>query len=260
MELPIMLPIEKIVDECDNVKTFVFNHKLNARPGQFVIVWIPRLDEKPMSVSYQDKDKFAITVQAVGKFSKALHDMKVGDLVGIRGPYGNFFNLLGEKIAIVGGGCGCAPTAFLADTAVQKGYEVHMILAGKSKANIMLEHRMRKAGVNVYIATDDGSHGFKGFATDLLDEVLRNNKIDAVYTCGPEIMMKKIVEMSADLTVECSLERYMKCGFGICGQCCLDPTGDRVCQEGPVFNKEKLRDITEFGEYHRDATGKKVNL
>ena len=262
MEKPIMLKIEKIVDEADKVKTFYFKHELDSKPGQFVIVWIPRIDEKPMSISYQDDKMFAITVLAVGKFTEKLHEMKEGNLVGIRGPYGNYFNLMEDKkdIVIVGGGCGCAPTGYLADYAKKKGYNVKMILAGKSKDNIMFEDRMKKQGIKTHIATDDGSLGAKGFATDVLKEMLEYENVDAVYTCGPEIMMKKIYDRveSDKVYLECSLERYMKCGFGICGQCCLDPTGERVCKEGPVFDKDRLSKIEEFGKYHRDATGRKV--
>lgn len=285
MEKPIMLKIEKIVDECDNVKTFYFAHKLDAKPGQFVILWIPRLDEKPMSISYQDEKMFGVTVLKVGEFTEKLHEMKQGELIGVRGAYGNWFELngkIGKKIAIVGGGCGCAPTAFLADEAKKQGFEVNMILAGKSKNNIMFEKRMKELGVDLHIATDDGSLGKKGFATDVLKELMENEKIDTIYTCGPEIMMKKIFEIvenknsnsenangenkdnvkidDKQVYMECSLERHMKCGFGICGQCCLDPTGERVCKEGPVFDMDRLRKITEFGKYHRNGTGKKVDL
>jgi dihydroorotate dehydrogenase electron transfer subunit len=259
-EKPKMLKIEKIVDECDKVKTFYFNHKLCSKPGQFVIVWLPGVDEKPMSVSYQDEKMFGITVLCVGPFTEKMHKLKEGDLIGIRGPYGNFFNLFDDKrkIAIVGGGCGCAPTAFLADYATAKGFDVRVVLAGKSKNNIMFEERMKKSGAKVYVTTDDGSYGKKGFATDALREII--DEVDVIYTCGPEKMMKTIYDMSSSRYLECSLERYMKCGFGLCRQCCLDPTGERVCKEGPVFDKKRLSKISEFGKYHRDATGKKIDL
>ncbi|MBD3310732.1 dihydroorotate dehydrogenase electron transfer subunit, partial [Candidatus Woesearchaeota archaeon] len=87
-ELPVVLPVDKIVDEGPDTRTFVFRHRLEVEPGQFVMLWLPRIDEKPFSVSYQDKDKFAVTVMAVGPFSKRMMKLKPGDKVGIRGPYG----------------------------------------------------------------------------------------------------------------------------------------------------------------------------
>ena len=73
IEQPVMMKIEKIVNEAENVKTFIFKHQLKAKPGQFVIVWLPRINEKPMSISYQDNEKFGITVHAVGQFTKKMH-------------------------------------------------------------------------------------------------------------------------------------------------------------------------------------------
>jgi dihydroorotate dehydrogenase electron transfer subunit len=89
--------------------------------------------------------------------------------------------------------------------------------------------------------------------------MLNEHKFDSVITCGPEIMMKKLLEMSGKIPFQASLERYMKCGFGICGQCCIGK-GLRVCKDGPVFDGETLKNIEEFGTYKRDASGKKIPL
>ena len=112
------------------------------------------------------------------------------------------------------------------------------------------------------ITTDDGSFGRKGFTTDILREVLENkkNKIKIVYTCGPEIMMKKVFEMCRKYKVECeaSLERYMACGFGICGKCMVD---DKIlCVDGPIFNSKQLSQLLEFGNTARLKSGRKVSL
>lgn len=259
-ELPVVLQIEKIVNEGRNTKTFLFSHRLFGKPGQFVMVWMPRIDEKPFSISYQDKERFAITVMAVGPFSKRMMDLSKGDKVGIRGPYGNWYSIKGRSIIIVGGGCGCAPTAFLAEEAKKRGKDVTFIIGARTKDALLFTERMRKSGIKVYVTTDDGTAGRKGYTTDVLKELLSKGGYDAVYTCGPEIMMKKIVELCRKYEVYCeaSLERYMKCGFGVCGQCCLDPVGVRVCKEGPIFNAMQLSNITEFGDHRRDGTGKKV--
>ena len=127
---------------------------------------------------------------------------------------------------------------------------------------MLFEKRMQLAGIRTYFATDDGSYGFKGYTTDMLKEVIAKHKIDRVYTCGPEIMMKFVAEICEKVNVPCeiSMERYMKCGFGICGQCCVDATGERICKEGPVFSDKMIKRIFEFGKYKRSASGRKVEL
>jgi dihydroorotate dehydrogenase electron transfer subunit len=258
-----MLRIKNIINEAKEIKSFVFEHNLDAKPGQFVILWIPRVDEKPFGVSYQDKNKFAITVSAVGPFSKKMHKLKVGDLVGIKGPYGNYYDFDNVKrIALVAGGYGAAPLAFLADEAIKKKIKVDFIIGAKTKEYLLYLKRFENSKVNMHIATDDGSYGEKGFTTDLLKSLLKKKKIDKIYACGPEIMMKFVLQLANanNIPAEFSLERYMKCGGGLCGQCCVDPTGWRVCKEGPVFNKEQIEQIKEFCNYKRTKSGKKVKL
>jgi dihydroorotate dehydrogenase electron transfer subunit len=279
IEKPTMLEIESIVDEAKDFKTFIFKYNLKSNPGEFVMVWLPSIDEKPFSISFQDKERFGITVFEVGDFTSKLFKMEEGDKVGIRGPYGNGFSLkgsgkskisgtsknkvfVGSNVVLVGGGCGTAPLGFLADELKKNGSEINFIIGSRSKDYLLFLDRMKKAKIKTSVATDDGSFGFNGFTTELLEAYLLENKIDRVYSCGPEIMMKKIVEICSELNVPCevSLERYMKCGFGLCGQCCMDGTGERVCKEGPVFSGEKVKKLIEFGKYHRSKSGKKVNL
>jgi len=262
IEKPLVLEIEKIVDEAKDLRSFVFRYRLNAKPGQFVMVWLPRIDEKPFSISYQDKEKFAITVFNVGPFTSKMFELEVGDKIGIRGPYGNGFSYFGKRAALVGGGCGAAPLGFLADELKKKGKDIHYIIGARSKGCLLFEKRMQMSGIKTYFTTDDGSYGFKGYTTEVLKKIISEKKIDAVYTCGPEIMMKFIAEIcdKAGIPCEISMERYMKCGFGICGQCCVDSTGERVCKEGPVFSGDKIKKIFEFGRYKREASGKKVKL
>ena len=263
LENPLVLPIEKIVDEADGFRTLVFRHKLGAKPGQFIMIWLPRVDEKPFSISYQDSEKFAVTVFKVGPFTEKLFKLKPGDRVGIRGPYGSSFNLDGVKsIVLVGGGCGCAPLSFLADTARKKGIDVNFIIGARSKCYLLYLDRMAKSRVNTFVATDDGSFGLKGFTTDLLKTFLNKSNVDKVYACGPEIMLKFVVEMcqKANVPVEASLERYMKCGYGVCGQCSVDPLGIRICKEGPVLSGKIISQLSEFSSYKRSASGKRVKL
>lgn len=240
----------------------MFEYDLKAKPGQFVIVCIPRIDEKPFGVSYQDNKKFAITVSAVGDFTNKMCKMKAGDLVGIKGPFGNPFSLVGKRIALVAGGYGIAPLAFLADEAIKQKKKVYFIVGARNKDYLLYLKRFENSKVKMMICTDDGSYGEKGFTTDLLNNLIKKKKIDKIYSVGPEIMMKYVLKLAEanNIDAEFSLERFMKCGQGLCGQCCVDDTGWRVCVEGPVFNKEQIKQIKEFANYKREKSGKKVKL
>ncbi len=260
-ESPIMLKISKTINESTNIKTFYFDYDLRALPGQFIILWLPRVDEKPFSVSYQDNKCFAITVACVGPFTEKLCHLNVGDVVGIRGPYGTNYELIGKNIILVGGGCGSASLAFLADYAKQKKFNVDFIVGARSKELILYENRFKES-VGYCATTDDGSYGLKGFVTDALENLLKTKKIDCVYACGPEKMLKQVIAVRDNYGADCqlSLERYMKCGFGLCGQCVVDDLGIRICKEGPVLPKEIVKKIVEFGSYRRDASGRRVSL
>jgi len=268
--IPRSVPIKKIIKETEFVKTFVFDGDLGARPGQFVLLWLPRLDEKPISVSYCGENEFWMTVFAVGPFSKKMHELKEGDLVGVRGPYGSWYQYeQGQRLVLVGGGYGAAPLYNLAEKASADGCEVDFVVGARGKEHLLFLDRIEKLpGVKLHIATDDGSMGEKGFNTVLLQKLIEENaskkgtdgfnSIACVCTCGPEKMMKRISDMclEAGIPAQVSLERYMKCGFGVCGQCCVDESGERMCKEGPVVSNEKARSYPEFGKYHRDSVGK----
>lgn len=262
LEQPISMKIADIKDEAENIKTFTFeNPNFKAAPGQFVMVWIPRKNMKPFGVSYQEDGKFSVTVCRVGDFTEELFNKKVGDYVGVQGPHGTGF-IQGKKNAVlVAGGYGAAPLAFLADELNKSGAKVTFIIGARNKDAILYKERFEKSNVDFRICTDDGSCGKEGFTTDELKDVIANDdSIDMIYTVGPEIMMKKVIEISDEHDIECqaSLERYMKCGFGICGQCTCDDSGVRVCKAGPVFNKKFIQEhVQEFGKYHRDGTGNK---
>ena len=122
-----------------------------------------------------------------------------------------------------------------------------------------MQTTLEKLGANIYPCTDDGSFGFEGFATDCTVDLLKDSTYDYAFVCGPEIMMKGIFDILEDAKIpaQYSLERYMKCALGVCGQCCVDSEGWRICVEGPVFENDKITLITEFGKYRRDAYGVK---
>lgn len=264
MHVPKVVEIKRIIQETETVKTFIFDWKVDKEyPGQFMMVWNFE-DEKPMSLSSIDpvKDEIGISVKKVGKFTEATHLLNVGDRLGLRGPYGRGFQIAGLKILAVGGGIGMAPVAAFAEEATARGVEVEIITAAPTGEELLFLDRLKKCGINLRSCTDDGSYGFCGFGTDLAEELLETNEYDMIVTCGPEIMMKKLADVADkfEIPAQFSLERYMKCGVGICGQCCVDNVGWRICKEGPVFWRDELKLITEFGEYRRDASGMKHSL
>jgi dihydroorotate dehydrogenase electron transfer subunit len=250
-----MARVLDVVEENPRVKTIVLEKAMEAGPGQFVMAWLPGEGEKPFSLSFCGSGRIGLTVAAVGPFSSRLHSLKAGDSLGIRGPLGKGFGLHGKNVAGVGGGCGSAPLGFLIEELRRAGKRVTFINGAKTQGELFFVERAREAGAEVVACTDDGSAGRRGFVTDALSELLSGGGIDFVFTCGPEIMMKKVALACAERGVGCeaSLERFMKCGFGICGQCAID--GLLVCRDGPVFPLEVLLKLKEFGSARRDACG-----
>jgi dihydroorotate dehydrogenase electron transfer subunit len=253
-DLPSIVNIEKIVKETPNHKSFSFTYEIDHfEPGQFFMVWLPEIDEKPMSVtSYDDTTCQAfITVEKKGIFTSELFELEEGDTFGIRGPYGHGFSIR-ENACIIGGGCGIAPIRPL----LMKSKKATVILGARSKDLILFREQFPEAN----FATDDGTFGFKGFTSQVLEEQLSKKNFSLVQACGPEIMMKRIFEIceNNNIPCECSLERYMRCGMGICADCVCG--NQMVCKDGPVFGSEKLRHMTDFGHYARLKSGKKVAL
>ena len=285
---PKFIPITKIIDEADNIKTFYFNHPLKSLPGQFVMLWVPEYDQKPFSIAYDDGSSFGLTIFKRGPATTKLFEMQTGDKVGIEGPYGTSFSRKPDTHYImVAGGYGAAPLGFLSsvilsETPTKYGVEskdpfsVDFLLGARTAELLLFEERLKNTpGLNLHVATDDGSKGHKGYVTDLLKNLIDkrdpstrpslgsglaqdDNKSTLVVTCGPELMEKKVLDICNEHNVDCeiSIERYMKCGIGICGQCAVDPIGICMCKEGPVVKRELANKITEFGVYHRDKSGK----
>lgn len=265
MDQPIFLSITKIIDETSSVKTFYFSYELKSKPGQFVMLWIPGFDQKPFSIGFDNGREFGLTIFSRGPLTQELFTKKIGDRVGITGPYGTAFSVKPQTHYImVAGGYGAAPLGFLAEEAVRLDSSVDFCAGARDKNNLLFESRLeRLTNVKIHIATDDGSKGHKGYVTDLLPDLIQNYSGDKkilLVTCGPELMEKKVLDAANNFNVdaEISIERYMKCGVGICGQCCVDPLGIRMCMEGPVVSKDIANKLTEFGNYHRDKSGAKI--
>ncbi|MBI4231861.1 dihydroorotate dehydrogenase electron transfer subunit [Candidatus Peregrinibacteria bacterium] len=256
-----MMPIKRIIEENPTTKTFVFEYELGSKPGQFLMLWIPGVDEKPMSVAYDDGKEFWVTTCKVGPFSEHLHTLKEGDLLGIRGPLGTHYNFKkGEHLALVSGGYGAAPMYYVANEAVKLGCKVDFLIGARTKDLLLyIQKVLGLGGVDLHISTNDGSEGFEGFVTVLLDRLLEKGGVDKVFTCGPEVMMNAVGAVVDKHGTETwmSMEKYMKCGVGVCGQCAVDDSGELVCKKGPVMPWKSLKNLPEMGKYHRDAQGKK---
>ena len=256
-----IVTIEKVIDETPTVRTLVFSDSImpNVLPGQFAMVWIPGINELPMSVMIsKESGKAAFTVRKHGPASTGLFNVKEGQQIGIRGPYGNSFDVKDGKLLLVGGGTGLVPMMRLL-TFVKPTDDVTVLIGAKSKDEVFFEdlsnNLLENNSHRIIVSTDDGSYGEKGFVTDLVEKLVNENHYDGVYVCGPEIMMYKTVlaANSKKIFVQASLERMMKCGVGICGSCCVGE--DLACKDGTVFDGNHLSKNNEFGYSHRNKAG-----
>ncbi|MGB9671729.1 MAG: dihydroorotate dehydrogenase electron transfer subunit [Candidatus Bathyarchaeales archaeon] len=256
--------ILKIEDVSPTVKKLTFKDEICAKamPGQFLMLWIPGVDEIPFSILDVGGHEVSIAVKRVGEATDALHKLKVNATIGIRGPFGNYFSLNHGKVLIVGGGTGIAPLLFLAKKIVGKAGKLVFITGAKTKEELLFINELEKVcGKNLIATTEDGSHGIKGLATEPLKQVLAKEKFDFIYTCGPEQMMREVFDLAekSGIATEASLERLMRCAIGLCGSCVIG--NYRVCRDGPVFSSNQLRNVkNEFGFLKRDFCGRKVPL
>ncbi len=262
---PIFLPIIKIDDENENVKTFFIQGNVQAEPGQFVMLWMPRIGQKPFSISDCDKNQFALTVFKRGPLTEKLFTLKVNDKIGITGPFGTSFSLKSDtNYFMVAGGYGAAPLYFLSKKLQTLNSHIDFFLGARSDKQLLFLDKIKSLyNITLHLATDDGSAGEQGFVTEQLEKKLatiENKNNILVCTCGPELMEKKVLDLCNKYNVDTqiSIERHMKCGIGVCGQCCVDPLGLCMCTNGPVVCKIIANQITEFGKYHRDKSGAKI--
>ncbi len=226
-------------------KILKFDQPLNtARPGQFVMVWLPEIGEKPFSIL--NDAPFSLAVTSIGPFSSALHHLSAGSRIWVRGPFGQGFKLDGHRHLLVGGGYGAAPLYFLARQARSRDDEVQVCLGARSKDGILLADDFKNIGCQVTITTDNGSQGEKGLVTQAVKSVLRSSTVEALYACGPVALLSALVLMCREekVAAQLSWEANMRCGIGLCGSCELEedvrsvagiPSGWLTCKDGPVF-------------------------
>lgn len=237
--LPQGAHIVEMVDESPTVRTLTLDLRLDAQPGQFIMAWLPEMDEKPFSLV--DDSPVTLAVARVGRFSQAVHDLRIGEQIWVRGPLGQGFTLpecepesSKSGILLVAGGYGVAPLRFLAERARAAGWTVTGAIGARTADDVILVDRFAALGVRVEVSTDDGSLGQKGTATEVAARLLEQEEYAVLYACGPEAMLDAMEALACEhqLPAQLSYERYMRCAFGVCGSCARQ--GWLVCRDGPV--------------------------
>lgn len=221
-----------------------------AKPGQFIILRTDEYGERiPLTMAGHDSEKGTIDIiyAAIGRTTMLLDQFEEGDaLADVVGPLGKPTHMEGlKKVAVVGGGTGNALAYPLATGMHDAGIEVDMIAGFKNKDMVILEDEFRAGTDNLYITTDDGSYGEKGFTTDKLKELIEaGNKYDEVVAVGPPMMMKFVCKIAEDYGIPsvASLTAYMVDGTGMCGGCRCVVGGENkfVCVDGPEFDGSKV--------------------
>ena len=217
-------------------------------PGQFAEI---RVDgsattflRRPISINYIDRkaNEVWFLVQLVGDGTRKLAECRKGDVINVILPLGNGFSMpgAGKNVLLVGGGVGTAPMLYLGEI-LRQHCNPTFLLGARSKEDL-LQLDFFKAKGEVYVTTEDGSLGEKGYVT--MHSILRERRFDMIYACGPKPMMMAVAKYAHANGIECkvSLENTMACGVGAC-LCCVENTKEGhvcVCKEGPVFNIKKL--------------------
>lgn len=219
-------------------------------PGQFVEVRVDGSPDtflrRPISINFIDREKneLWLLVAAIGDGTRAIASVSAGGKLNCMLPLGNGFAMphsADERILLVGGGVGVAPLLYMGAEMRRMGCEPAFLLGARTSADLLELDSFNKYG-RVYITTEDGSEGERGFVTN--HSVLDGGRFDRILTCGPKPMMMAVARYALRENIECeaSLENMMACGVGAC-LCCVEKTTEGnlcVCKEGPVFNIKKL--------------------
>ena len=286
--LPQAARIVGIADESDTIRTFVFDQHLDAEPGQFVMAWLPGVDEKPFSLVRADP--VTLTIARIGPFTEEVFSLSVGDRLWLRGPLGHPFTLNalspapipepvlsetegsripdpesrvpgpqsripnpGSPILLVAGGYGVAPLHFLAERARSAGWEVTAIIGARTASGVVFARRTAALGAQVIITSDDGSLGQQGLASESAERLLAQTDYQTIYACGPESMLEAVETLARAhrIPAQLSYERYMRCGFGVCGSCSQE--GWLVCRDGPVRSISVRVSTWRSSQFHRQG-------
>ncbi len=215
----------------------------NVRPGQFLQVLIsdgrdPYL-RRPFSYYRVTGKRVEILYEVLGRGTSILSRKKTGDTLKVMGPLGNGFTAVRgkKKTVLIAGGVGVPPLIFLSE----KVPAAFLLIGTKSKLEVMPPKELKKAGTKVLYATEDGSHGFKGMVTALLEQVVMHEDPRELFlqTCGPKRMMEAVIALARKYGIEgeASWDETMACGVGACLGCMVKTKDGlrRACADGPVF-------------------------
>jgi sulfite reductase subunit B len=263
--------IKKIKKETKDIKTFQIKLENNLlkenfyfQPGEFALISVFGIGEAPFSFSSSpfNRKYFEISVRKVGNATNALFNLKEGDFVGVRGPYGKGYPMdefEGKNIILISGGCGLAPLKSVVEYVLDKrnNYGKITLLYGVKTPNDILYKRemvywKKKKDFKIYLTVDKGTKNWKGeigVVTKLINKI-KNFKNSVVCICGPPIMMKFTIQSLKEKKVEeenifVSLERKMQCGLGLCCHCNINDI--YVCKDGPVFRYCDIKNLSELG-------------
>jgi len=258
--------IVEVIEETPTIKTIRFKPQdsIGFATGQFIEVTIPGVGEAPFTPSSKPtvKDLMEVTVMKVGKVTEKIHQLKKGDVIGVRGPMGQGYPLdkfKGKEVLVVGGGCGFAPLRSLMYALFHESSEFKkLIFRGGCKTPQELVYRgemgqwAKRDDLDLKLTVDKGDGGWNGnvgVVTTILDNLDMDCKKGIAVVCGPPIMMKfatkKILEMGfVDENIYLSMEKNMSCGIGKCGHCRIGTY--YACKDGPVFTYDKIKNFHEI--------------
>ncbi len=218
-------------------------------PGQFLKLKVsPTLDPlipRPFTVHTKEEETLEVLYQVVGRGTRLLTKLAVGEEIFLAGPMGNPFPKLSVPYLICAGGIGVAGFGLLLQEAPQNYPKPEKLLYGaRSKAHL-LKLDFFSGYLSVEVATDDGSLGYKGTVVDLLKEELRKDRYGALLACGPKVMLKRVAEVAQAFGVKAYLllETFLACGTGYCLGCAIPKKGGgyyKLCLDGPTFLAEEL--------------------
>jgi len=266
--MPIEATIDDVINESPTIKTFVITPKeeIKFETGQFIELTVPGLGEGPFTPSSSPsvKERMDITIMSVGNVTAKLHEMKKGEKVGVRGPYGKGYPLddfKGKEVFIVGGGVGLAPLRSLLYALfnrIDDFKKIYLRYGARTPDDIIYKNQIpeweKKYNLDVQLTVDAANNGWKGnvgVVTTILEEIPVDIKNSVAVVCGPPIMMKfstfKLIEKGfAHKNIYLSMEKNMSCGVGKCGHCGLGKY--YVCKDGPVFTFDLIENMTAIWE------------
>ena len=227
----------------------VFEGRLEARPGQFVMVKCSATHDpllpRPFSLEESDGKTFSLLFQVRGRGTALLARKKPGDVLHVLGPLGRGFPLPQGKALLVAGGIGVAPLRFLVRVLKEKGKDLVFFYGARSAADLILLDELKSLGVDTICATEDGSLGARGLITEPLREFLEGEKTGEIFACGPLPMLYAVSDLARKFGLKAylSLEARMACGLGMCLGCAFprkDGSYLHVCTEGPVVSAEEV--------------------